>query len=193
MRTIFKLGGSLLDQHDWPSRLREWLGQQPLGEYFGIVGGGDLIEAMRKLDRIHTLSQHDVHWRCIRLLDMTFEIAAELTPDFGRVEKPEQIATLRTPYAPALTRSSHTWVRVGCFYSPELRFDGLVPAENWSTTTDTLAIFLGGLLKAERCVLLKSCETDDIVSLDQAVELGVVDEECPRFRELVPQIELHRL
>jgi hypothetical protein len=76
--TVLKIGGSLLSQSDWPSRLNHWLQTQPAGLYFTIVGGGEAIEAMRDLDRIHTLDQTAMHWRCIDLLDATFDVAVEL-------------------------------------------------------------------------------------------------------------------
>ncbi|MCY2974718.1 MAG: hypothetical protein NTW52_08650 [Planctomycetota bacterium] len=76
--TVLKIGGSLLSQTDWPSRLNHWLQTQPAGLYFTIVGGGEAIEAMRELDRIHTLDQTAMHWRCIDMLEATFEVAVEL-------------------------------------------------------------------------------------------------------------------
>jgi aspartokinase-like uncharacterized kinase len=81
-RIVLKLGGSLLTQPDWYVRLRDWILQQPSGRYFMIVGGGEAVEAMRELDRIHALDQEAMHWRCVDLLDASFEIAAEL---LGRV------------------------------------------------------------------------------------------------------------
>ncbi len=68
-RTVFKLGGSLLHQPDWPSRLASWLRAQPPGDYFGIVGGGEVVEGLRDLDRVHSLSESRMHWRCVRALD----------------------------------------------------------------------------------------------------------------------------
>jgi len=75
---VVKLGGSLLSQPRWPEWLELWLGQQPPAAYLLIVGGGQAIDAMRHLDQTHTLDTAAMHWRCIRLLDATFEVAAEL-------------------------------------------------------------------------------------------------------------------
>lgn len=75
---VVKLGGSLLSQPNWPVWLEAWLAAQPPGEFLMIVGGGQTIDAMRYLDQAHTLETRPMHWRCIRLLDATFEVAAEI-------------------------------------------------------------------------------------------------------------------
>jgi aspartokinase-like uncharacterized kinase len=219
-RTVFKLGGSLLDQADWPARLRRWLSRQPTGDYYGIVGGGELVEAMRSLDTRHSLSIVEMHWRCIRLLDATYEIAGELMPELGRLDNldsavkasplahsygrgvggevlstvdPSRLHDPITEDEPGFLSKMAAWVRIAGFYGPNRTIPFDSPEESWNTTTDTLALVLAGLLQADRCVLLKSCSTKQIESLAQAARLGIVDAECVRFEKLVARVELESL
>jgi 5-(aminomethyl)-3-furanmethanol phosphate kinase len=201
-RCVFKLGGSLLDQFDWPSRLRDWLDQQPPGEFFGIVGGGDVIEAMRKLDRVHRLKQTAMHWRCIRLLDATLEIAAELMPDAKILDSPVKLQSqAKVDHQRSGSRGQREtyWVRVSAFYHPgsqELSgssTDLYRPSEGWDTTTDTLAMMLAHHIQADRIVLMKSCDVGHVDSIENAVNLGILDRECLRYREHTPTVELLRL
>ncbi len=201
-RCVFKLGGSLLDQVDWPMRLRAWLNQQPPGKYFGIVGGGDVVEAMRKLDRVHGLSQTAMHWRCIRLLDATLEIASELTPEIKVLKYSNELlihSAFEIRENLIVSQRELYWVHVSAFYQPGISDLGSLPAdtfwptEGWATTTDTLALMLAHQIHAHRVVLMKSCEVGHIDSLEMAAKVGIVDRECLRLREHVPQVELLRL
>jgi 5-(aminomethyl)-3-furanmethanol phosphate kinase len=201
-RCVFKLGGSLLDQKDWPTRLRLWLCHQRQGQYLGIVGGGYVVEAMRKLDEVHRLSQNPMHWRCVRLLDSTLEIAAELTPEINVLDSSEQLAihlesaSHRDSFQ---TQHNASWVRVSAFYSPRSSLErnpsdnSFWPSENWDTTTDTLAMLLAHQIKADRVVLLKSCNVDQVSSLEEAAKKGIVDRECLRLIEHLAEVELLRL
>lgn len=194
-RTVFKLGGSLLRDPDWPTRLNSWLARQPPGHYFGIVGGGSLVNALRDLDAIHHLSQQEMHWRCIRTLDATYEIAMELTPEFGQLGSIEDI---QSALGTLNVKKSHQvyWLRIAAFYNPESLVDipvDLQPAIGWSTTSDTLALFLAYKINAHRCVLLKSCFVDPCSTLEQASSEGIVDSEAIRFQTYVPAIEIRQL
>lgn len=194
-RTVVKLGGSLLRTVDWPLKLRSWLDRQPIGEYYAIAGGGKLIDALRDLDQSHPLSQTEMHWRCIRALDATFEIAAELTPDFARISSNDELRT-KTLGKEFEKKSLLYWVRIGAFYSPE--FVEAIPLElqpslGWETTSDSLALLLGSMIGAKRCVLFKACMARSFASLEQAVDAGIVDTESLRFLASIPLIELIQL
>ncbi len=190
-RTVVKFGGSLLHSPVWATRLLPWLNQQPAGKYFFIVGGGLLIDALRDLDECHGLSQVEMHWRCIRLLDATYEIVAELMPGVETIESAEQLHTaIEMPIEENETRVH--LVRIASYYNPES--DGKASTElkleyGWNTTSDSLALLLASRIGAQRCVLLKSCDVKHLKSLQQAVDEEVVDSQCIRFQSIVPTIE----
>jgi len=133
-----------------------------------------------------------MHWRCIRALDATYEIAAELVPDFGRIGSYEELRSIvETRSAGGGTRAH--WVRVAAFYNPAAArqvASELHPDCNWRTTSDSLALLLASMIGAQRCSLLKACPVDHVRSMHQAVEEGIVDPESIRFQAAVPTIEL---
>jgi 5-(aminomethyl)-3-furanmethanol phosphate kinase len=191
MTSVVKLGGSLLSQPDWPGRLKYWLDCQPVDDYCLIVGGGGVIDAMRELDSVHRLSGESMHWRCIRLLDATYEIAAELLPDAIKCDCLEDLKQKLAVGSPSEKRLFLT--RVAGFYTPA----DLSPCSKslpigWETTTDTLAAFLGILIHAEQVVLLKSCRIAEGLTLFDAAEQGVVDSAiCSLERDI--EIEIQQL
>lgn len=190
---VFKLGGSCLTNADWPSRLRGWLRKQPPAIYIGIVGGGELIEALRDLDRIHRLNTRQLHWRCIRLLDATFEIAVELVSEFAALRSREQLAGLLQKKL-EVSGQRVAWLRIASFYNDvDVLVNEPMPSEDWSTTTDTLALLLARELHADRCVLLKSCPVDHLTTLQDAVDEGIVDPESIRFGDDGTRVEFVQL
>ncbi len=194
-RTVVKLGGSLLHSSGWVDRFTSWLNRQPIGDYFIVVGGGQLIDALRDLDDRHRLCPSEMHWRCIRALDATYEIAAELLPDFGRIVSPKQLhAALGSRYDGNNRRAF--WVRIASYYSQEIDSSSATEPMlelGWNTTSDSLALLLASQIRAERCVLLKSCEVSHVATLEQAAVEGIVDSESIRFQSIVPAIEFDQI
>ena len=191
MTCVVKLGGSLLSQPDWPERFRNWFEQQAADDYCLIVGGGGTIDAMRELDAVHPLSTAAMHWRCIRLLDATFEVAAELLQEATLAAS---ISELRNRLGDGnLGRKRLFLVRVAGYYTDSLAssFD-TVPPIGWETTTDTLAVFLAKLIHVDRVVLLKSCTIAEGLKLADAAKQGIVDSAvCSMANGM--QIELRQL
>jgi 5-(aminomethyl)-3-furanmethanol phosphate kinase len=190
-RTVVKLGGSLFDSPSWPDRFQKWLARQTAGCYFVVVGGGKLIDVLRELDANQRLSQTEMHWRCIRALDATFEIASELIPEFGRIASNEQLNQTIEATCDSESVRAH-WVRIGAYYSKELSpafQDEPELAQSWDTTSDSLALLLAFRIRAARCFLLKSCEVKHLSTLQKAIAEGVVDAESIRFDSRIPSIE----
>jgi len=205
--TVLKIGGSLLTQSDWNLRLRDWLQKQPAGLYLTIVGGGEVVEAMRELDRIHTLDQSAMHCRCIDLLDATFEVAAELlervSPNLRTVRSYASLCSIVTSVENSTPdRAEIVLVSVQSFYvksrcDPALGaldlIKDLMPEIGWQTTSDTLAMFLAGVVQSNRCVLFKSCNVESLVTLDDAVSAGVVDAQVLKYSARGIRCELVKL
>jgi 5-(aminomethyl)-3-furanmethanol phosphate kinase len=195
IRTVLKIGGSLLSQTDWPSRLDRWLQKQPAGLYFTIVGGGEAIEAMRELDRIHMLDQNAMHWRCIDMLEATFDVAVELLerviPNLKTVRTSTSLGSIvSNADGPKQERAELVLVTVPSFYNIDscdnapsilLKRETVLPEIGWQTTSDTLAMFLASVTESNRCVLFKSCNVESFATLEDAVAAGVADSQVLQY------------
>lgn len=184
---VLKLGGSLLRQAGWPNQLEGWLSEQPgVAVNLLIIGGGEMINAMRELAGVHPLDTAAMHWRCVRLLRATFQIAAELLPSW------QQIVTTRE-FAQHFGRGDvrgNFLLAVDAFYHPQ---GELQLPENWDTTTDTIAAALAQRTRATELVLLKSCSVAKQQDWSELASRGVVDRAFPVVAANVPRIRLIQL
>ncbi len=71
--TVIKVGGSLYDHPRLAAGLRRYLRQWPPRTVRLVPGGGDLADAVRKLDRLHHLGEQAAH----RLAMRTLAVAGE--------------------------------------------------------------------------------------------------------------------
>jgi len=178
MRRVIKIGGSLLLRDSLAETIQGWAVAQPPAETIAIVGGGELIDAVRRLDAAHHCDQAWVHWQCIGLLRTTFEWLGSQLKDWQLHSTIEHFENLRRPsemssFTPA---SGFHLVAVESFY--HVGVDSPLPLD-WTTTTDAISAWLAVLLDADELVLLKSCDVDESVSLDQLATQGVVDRAFP--------------
>lgn len=187
MRRVVKVGGSLLSRSDLRSELINWFAVQPTAENLCIIGGGEVIDAMRRLDEIHKIDSDTVHWLCVDLLSTTFQLAASwfdwpaISSEAEFMERSVKGFSTETP----------TWVNVSSFYR---RSDSKEEADplphDWRTTTDSIAACLATRVQAEELVLLKSCAVDSGLTFGQMAELGIVDKAFPA---IAGQLECVRL
>lgn len=218
MFDVVKLGGSLLSDHSWPVRFVDWYRSCDVRRGFLIVGGGEMIDAMRHLDNLHRLDQFAMHWRCVAMLDHTADIATELLQRQFRgivvqpVQSLETLAELlvawKVPAGGELRHLAIVYPRI--FYRPDLieaieklpspareEFFLNVPSKSlsigWDTTTDAIAIFAAKLTGAGHCTLLKSCKVDQYSTLGDAAAAGVIDAEVLRMAGDYPAVSLVRL
>jgi aspartokinase-like uncharacterized kinase len=189
MRRVVKVGGSLLDREDFPRRLIAWWKQQSEGETLMVVGGGELINAIRVLDQIHPLDPEETHWLCVDLLDATFRLMSHWFSWPTITSESELQKSLRSGFC----RREPTLVAVRSFYHRENqdRFE-MLPA-NWQTTTDSIAAALAGLVAADELVILKSCEIDSTFSADELSARGILDEAFPRIAAQLKGLRVERL
>ena len=186
-RIVVKIGGATLFHPDgFRAELSKLLSVYAHAQVWVIVGGGELVEAMRTVHQlVPALNEEQMHWRCVELLDHTWAIAKEIFPIGISIANRED-----------LTRASAIrdlpgvfWVRVQSYYS-SVGFESLPnswqPQLNWSTTTDSLAWLLGKIVEADRVVLFKQCECDPSWTLGRAAELGIIDTELSRLVDANP-------
>lgn len=175
-RIVVKLGGSLLVQRDLGRRLKEFLDVHYAGfQVCLIVGGGDVIESLRKLDQIHGCDAASMHWLCIQSLRTTFEFVSLLLPCAHRVDSPDAFGCLSAHWEPGLYL-----IAIDTYYSQR---DCEVLSCDWSTTSDSLAALLAQRLGITRLCLLKSCDVPDDFTLSRAAEVGLVDRSIPAMVE----------
>jgi hypothetical protein len=63
----------------------------------------------------------------------------------------------------------------------------LVPAENWDTTSDTLAWLLALRIKASQLQLIKKPDCSKVQTIEQAAQLGIVDSQLAILSKKQPQ------
>ena len=171
-RCVMKVGGSLLRRGDVPARLSQLLETDFSGQQVNLVfGGGRIIDALRDLDSVHAMKPIDMHWRCVRALRLTFELACEWFPHAERIESPDSFAVHRQ-----CKTVGHYIIAADSFYSPR---DGAVLPEDWSTTSDSISALLAIKLSIDRLVLVKACNQHDLTPTD-AANAGIVDAVFPK-------------
>lgn len=188
---VVKLGGSLLDQPDIGAKLRTWLTREGKAKTLIVVGGGELVEAMRDLDRLHSFETEAVHWWCVDLLSTT---AAVFVSMLGNVPLLRSGSDL-DDYLEG--QDLLAVVEVSSFYGPQLR-EAALPS-SWDTTTDSIAALLCQQVNACELVLMKSCEVEqdtvepvknshDMETIQHWSISGVVDAAFPAISAQLPRI-----
>ncbi|MEM9827632.1 MAG: protein kinase [Planctomycetota bacterium] len=189
-RRVIKVGGSLLTHPDLVDKLREYLNGLSPAENWLIVGGGEMVDAIRTLDRLRTLPPDHVHWWCVELLGISFRVVSAWFPDFENIDDADAFAK-RAGQAPAA--GSFIWVDPNAFYHRGLEAQrtardpvASLPPHDWRTTSDTIAVFLATRVGADEVHLLKSCSIpksghDELQMLQQWADQGIVDEAITKF------------
>ena len=165
---VVKLGGSLFEHPLLAQGLRTYLESLAPAEVLLIPGGGDVVEAIRKLDRIHGLGEEASHWLALQAMKTTAAFVGELIdlPSFGsRVQIPNCLAFLR---------------------EDEGR-PGALP-HTWDVTADSIAARVAIVLEAERLILLKSIDIPPGMSWTEAADTGWVDRHFPRAVEGIAEV-----
>jgi aspartokinase-like uncharacterized kinase len=188
MRRVVKVGGSLLLRPHLTEDLRNWFSAQPPAQTLVIVGGGELIDAVRNLDRLGQSDPATIHWRCVELLQTTFQFLRDWFPDWTSVETETQLRIrLQQGFADV---GQPILVAVDAFYSPGV--EAKLPMD-WRTTTDAIAALLAMQSGSDELVLLKSCPVDRSQSIDELVSAGIIDEAFPLVAGGIRQIRIERL
>jgi aspartokinase-like uncharacterized kinase len=192
---VIKVGGSLLTWPGLRDALPAWLKSLSPGINLLLFGGGECVQAMRELDAIWKLDPAAMHWRCVKLLDATYEIAQELWPqwptlrDVAHIPSPDTSNTT-SPAQPTRLASDpdrNLIVQVSTIYTRDTH---TLPC-NWATTTDSIAAQFAQEIKAHELILLKSStpantpashilnHSNQRITIDQAALSGFVDAAFP--------------
>ena len=189
---VMKLGGSLLKMPNIAERVQTWLDTQPAARTLMLVGGGEIVEAVRELDRIHSFDSRWSHWLCVELLQHTMDLARQLFSESKCIENEEEL--LQWKHGDSQT-AVLAIVKVSAFYA-RAKSNVDLP-EGWETTSDSLAAHLTKLVSADELVLLKSAGEDEIQSTQEAFEAwrtaGLVDDAFPAIAVGLPRVRLVNL
>jgi len=161
---VVKLGGSLSADPvlaDW-LRLLTGLGG---GRVAVVGGGGPFADEVRRLQRLWRFDDLEAHNMAVLAMAQTAWMFKGLQPALHVVgaerELPMQVRQGRTPvWAP------HDLVTN--MPDPE--------TTHWGCTSDSIALGLARRLNAEQLVVVKSCEIDETMTLDQMVAAGILDD-----------------
>ena len=140
-----------------------------------IVGGGQLVDAVRKWDQQRPLDPAKTHWQCIELLQYTFERIGDWFPAWQRIDS---VASLQDAVQRGFSTTAPNLTSVRSFY--DRGNDGDLP-HDWRTTSDSLAAKLCSDTAADELVLLKSCEIEESWDRRSLISRGVIDEAFTMF------------
>lgn len=176
---VIKVGGSLLGRPNLLDDLFAWWSTLDLADDWLLVGGGQMIDAVRVWDRLRPTDPTDVHWQCVEMLRHSRQhLIAAMHAD-GRWRD-------RMNGTPAEFQVVDPTV----FYH---RDAGSPLPENWDTTTDAIAMWIGVCLEADEVILLKSCDVPAELSLGDWIDRGIIDPACDKLPEFADRLSVQRL
>lgn len=187
MHRIVKVGGSLLTRPEFSEALRAWYQAQTPARTMMVFGGGQLIDAIRRRDRLCPGDPDVVHWQCVELLQKTFEVVIQRLADWPVIDKKGAIG--RDCWSELSTRQP-TLLSIRSFYD---RDSQTALPTNWDTTTDSIAAELARQTDADELVLLKSCDIDPSEDIATLTKKGIVDAAFAQFATDVQSIRIEKL
>ncbi len=157
-RRIVKVGGSLLGDVNLPKRLSCWLSRYADDQNILLVGGGSLVDCVRRWDQTFGLSSDFAHWSSLELMSLNARMLQQRLPGYPLIESTDQLFTKSV-----------------CIFDVRrmLRAHDPLPA-SWDVTSDTIAAWLAGQLHAGELVLMKSTSPCSSRIADWSVA-GLVD------------------
>ena len=145
-----------------------------------IVGGGEIVDAVRGIHDVNALPEEFAHWVCIDLMAHTARLAQQI---LGYVDLCETNDDLQQAFTSAANESATpitAIVQPGICFAREYSNAGL--PETWDVTSDTLAAAFSRLHAAEELVVMKSVDPPgDALQLRELARLGFVDRHFPDF------------
>ena len=177
---VIKVGGSLLEWENLKPALHEFLSSQSPARQVLVVGGGQLVENLRRYDRLHELDANAVHWSAVKMMSATAEVVASLLGGCPVVSRLKDVASMPWP-GPTVVLEPYPFLR---FDEPDL--PGGCLAQSWDVTSDSIAARLAEVTRAQQLVLLKSALPEDADSWQTAADIGYVDPCFPVVVSRVP-------
>lgn len=162
---IIKVGGSLFTFADLKNRLLRFADtiQSPDSVNVWIPGGGPMVDDIRNWQRQHGLDEETAHRVSLQTLALTATLFCDLMQRWP-LEKS----------LPDLKHRTHRSTGDIIFDSSDWANRCQNLPRSWATTSDSIALQLGGEIEAEQLILLKSVSpvSETISSQQQA---GIID------------------
>lgn len=179
---VVKIGGaSLFGGSGFLESMRAIVQSEPGRRIFVLLGGGETVESMRSLHaRFPQLDPEQMHWRCVRLLDATWEIGCELFPGAIGIAEWDELMS-QAVHGPL---EAIYLVRVSAFYSSQALHRiprEFQPVHDWDTTTDALSWVLAKLIGASELRIAKRCDVGPDTAISEAARSGMIDTELERL------------
>ncbi len=189
---VIKLGGSLLAMPNLKQRFDAWCSENPHPLTLIIVGGGPVVDGVRRIDRANPLSESFAHWVCMDLLEHTARMAHHI---LGNVDLYETFDELQQPFSGALVNSTTpitAIVQVGICFDRE--FPNLGLPDSWEVTSDAIAAAFCDMYAAEELVVMKSCDPPgDEQDFGQLAAMGFIDPYFADLAEDIPKVRFVNL
>jgi aspartokinase-like uncharacterized kinase len=183
---LIKVGGSLLDWAELPSRLVRFLEQRRRSEPdvrpVLLCGGGSFADSVRRLDRVHHLGDYAAHRLAIQAMDLASTILLCILPGALGIDRLEALDEELPPGDIPLLVTGLILDEL------ESRRPSPLP-HSWDVTSDTIAAWIAGELKARSLVLLKSASLPPRATRDHAARLKLVDPFFPLISSAVARVE----
>lgn len=184
--SIVKVGGSLLDWPDLPARLTAFLHERreadPAVLDVLICGGGPFVETIRELDRVHGLADFAAHWLAIQAMNLASTVLLCLLPGAVGVHQLDAIGRdWPRKEIPLLVPSV-------AMEELEANHPNPLPA-SWDVTSDSIAAWIAGTVRARSLVLLKSADLPPKPTRETAAQLGRVDPYFPLISSPIADVQ----
>jgi aspartokinase-like uncharacterized kinase len=166
---VIKLGGSLYESHRLPSWLRQ-LVIAGAGKFVIVPGGGPFADQVRHAQNRWGISNACAHAMALLAMEQFGRLLQSLEPKLC-------LAASRENIKQALSQGRvPVWLPAS-----ELLNHSEIP-KSWEVTSDSIAAWLSGKLKASRLILVKKARVyEPLISAHALAEQGIVDAAFPRF------------
>ncbi len=155
---VIKLGGSLLNRSGWPMLVGDLIAAESAGQrqVHLIVGGGPIVEGLRKVDQVEAQPAEQMHRLAIAAMSLTAEVVA------GQLGLP-RVTDLNaaTPGVLDISRSSACLAAIAA-----------LPC-NWTVTSDSIAAAVAASMNAE--LLLAKSVVPQTSAIPSLVAAGWLD------------------
>jgi len=168
---LCKVGGSLLDWEELPSRLQQFLNQLNSPVVL-LAGGGKSTDLVRDWDQLFNLGEERSHQLALDSMSLTASLLTAIVPKSCLVKNQKQLeAAINNGQTPILDAAG--WLE-------QLEANAPVKLPHtWNITSDSIALWLAAELGMERLILLKSDDFPDQCTLKTASHKGLVDAGFP--------------